>query len=175
MTNVKALAVALIFSLMGCDRATERTISADVIAEDFVNPNATVVASYRQKWEGTQLTELDRTILAGELLRADQGRGAEYLAHLRVAINSQNAIVSAAAVSSLRNARGDDALELLVKMATSPRPEVARAAGHALNFRRREVEGGDVSSREAKYLETRIEQLCARQPLASYVRELICR
>jgi hypothetical protein len=158
-----------------CQPAQERTLDPETLAEEFAASGARVAGRYRQAWEGHGLTALDRATLAGELLRADARHSDEYLSYLKRAVDAEDPTISAAALSSLRNGSDDEVLDILARMATSSRHQVARAAGHSLDFKRQQVAGGAISGDEANLVLETLAELCRTPSLASYVRELTCR
>lgn len=174
---VKGLVPVLMAALLptACSRVPEHTLDPETLYQDFATYNAGTVAAYRQKWEGNGLTDMDRAMLAGELAGRDPSRSAEYFAYLRAVVLSQDAVIAETAANSLRNARGDEALDLLATMATSSRPQVARAAAQSLDFKRQSVLGSRRTGHEADALNEQIEELCARKSLAGYVRQVVCR
>jgi len=168
------LAMLMVAGTIGCSPTSSRTLDPVTVSDDFMNPDASTVAEYRKAWDGTTLTELDRATVAGELLQADPSRYATYFAFLKGAIGSSDESLGAAVANSLRNAHGEEALDILVDAATSGRPQIARAAGHALAYKRQEVAGGSIVGSEADLVEDRIQRVCEHTSLPSYVRELIC-
>jgi HEAT repeat protein len=174
---VKGLVPVFMAALLptACSRVPEHTLDPETLYQDFATYNVATVAVYRQKWEGNDLTDMDRAMLAGELIGRDPSRSAEYFAYLKATVHSKDSVIAETAANSLRNARGDEALDLLVTMATSSRPQVALAAVRSLDFKRQSVLGSRTNGHEADALNERIKELCARRSLAGYARQVVCR
>ncbi|MEJ2790850.1 MULTISPECIES: hypothetical protein [unclassified Pseudoxanthomonas] len=160
--------------MLGCSPESNRSLDPVVIADEFAKSPTSASVDYRKKWDGNQLTELDRTTLAGELLRADSPRGAEYLAQIRASARSDDPEIAAAAANSLRNANDDESLDMLEELSASHKPQVARAAAHSFGYKRQEIVGGELTGPDATRVELRLGRICSRSPLVGYVRELVC-
>jgi len=159
----------------GCQRGPERTLDYDVLYRDFAVYNASTVAEYRKRWIGNGLTELDRVLLAGELIQVDPPHGAEYLTILAAAAKSTDPVIAAAAATSLRGAEDAEALDILAGLVSSTKPQVARAAAWSLDFKRQNMVAGALSDDEGARLGRKVDEICGRASLAQYVREIVCR
>lgn len=172
----KAYSVSLLVMLtVGCSPGPGRSLDAEAMADEFASSPSAAVAKYRQIWDEDQLTELDRTTLAGELLSTDAPQRERYLAHIYASASSDSPVIVAAAANALRSANDNKSLDLLENLAQSDQPQVARAAAHSLNYMRQNMDGGKIAGSDAASLNLRIARICARSSLAGFVEELLCK
>lgn len=100
----------------------------EVIIMDFYNDEAASLKKYQQEWvedsarreNGLESDEEALTTIAGELISRDPARAREYSAYIFESIDSSNEEVKAAAIGALGEVPGEEAVDVLLGVASHP-------------------------------------------------------